>query len=350
MNYQEYFDSLVIGIDPKDARKAITILEEQADNPLVKEYNGLEEMVFELMLSLWNVNDYAGLEGFQRMLSKLYPDVYEQEKGQLLSILLTWYLQQKDVPKATEAWREWYNSDYDYDLILKGIEYLILYQQPDLLDEFIVKEYHKVNTSKKLIPGAAYILTLYKLYIEVGRLFNGESTLAGLEQKLGDLGLELDSTFRTVIQEGDAPLSVAMFSSKRDAFIRGVAYRAQRFIQKQYGVPFLSSSHLLDVYWAFISKSRSSNYRFYFKLNEEKFTSELMEYANERSVGVESALGLVRLLPLLFQALVEQGVFNQKEADKESAKAASIAERLARKFPEHFEQAGYLGLYGDADK
>jgi|AntRauTorckE5430_2_1112549.scaffolds.fasta_scaffold03440_5 hypothetical protein len=63
-------------------------------------------------------------------------------------------------------------------------------------------------------------------------------------------------------------------------------------------------------------------------------------------LGTQDALALVHLLPLLFEALVAQAIFTQAEADKESAKAASVFKQLVRRVPaEDIERAAHLRLY-----
>lgn len=345
MDYQQYFDDLSIGISPEDARKVIEILDRQADNPAVTEYNGLQEMVFEVMISLFDENNFIGIESFQELLIRRYPDVYAKEKGQFLSILMEWYLKQGKEEQAAEAWREWYQSEYDYDLILGGLDVLVLYHQSSLVNEFIDQEFLKVKTSPRLIPGAEVILRIYKMYIEFGRFIDGKSTPEDFDEELHAVDGELNSDIRTILNDGEQPLPVKLFSTNRQMFIQGVAYRAQSFMQRKHAIPFLCSAYLLETYFDLLTKNRSNNYAAYFKTSEDNLSQHLQNHAGERMLGEQDALALVHLLPVFYAALVEQGIFNQTDADKESAKARSVFTHLARKFPQGIERAGHLRLY-----
>lgn len=346
MDYQKYFDELEINFGPKDARTIVDILEKQAANPVVKQYDGIEELVFEVMMYFLKEQDFVGLESFGKLIAKHYPDVYEQEKGQLLSILMEWYLRQGKIENAAKAWREWYQSDYDYDLILEGLNVLILYHQTGLIEEYIDREYRKVDTSTRLIPGSASILLTYKLYLGTGKFIGEKATIDDIDREIQAFGGKVNDSFKVLLKTGNTPVPVQLFSTNREAFLESTAFRAQRFLQLQHGIPFISSTSLLEVYWGCIAKSKSNNYSNYFKTAEEKLTRYLILSANEHSLSNQYALALTHLLPLFFDALIDQGIFKQPDAAKESAKATSVFKQLARKFPDDLERAGHLRLYG----
>lgn len=345
MDYRKYFDELPLSIPTEEAEKIIDILKDQVDNPEVTEYNGLSEVVFELLLALWNDENYTGIEELRGLLMERYPKVYKREKGQFLSILMEWYLKKGNEERAAEAWREWYQANYDYDLIRDGLDVLVLYHQSLLVEEFIDREFQKVKTSPKLIPDTESDLRMYKMYIELGKFSIGESSLEAFDAALQTVDGELKADMEAMLSSDEKSVPVKLFSSNRTVFIRNVLYRAQSFMKRQYAIPFLCSTYLLEIYFDLLSKSKSSNYAASFRVGEEKLKKHLQRHAEERMLGAQEAMALTHLLPVFFTALVEQNIFNQADVDKESAKAGAVFAYLTRKFPQDVKRAVHLRLY-----
>jgi hypothetical protein len=324
MNYQEYFDSLIEEDLYVVKSELLRILDSEYQHPDVINYDGMGEMVFDFLMSLEEHHDFDGILSLHDVLSEKYPKIYDAEFGYFADALIPYYLGNKQAEKAKKLFVDWTKKDYDYDAILITINKLIYYGKEDWIDAFIEQEYFNIRNSPRLIPGAESDLNGYKFMIELGKCYQGLQTLEEVKAELARYDIVLNSKIEEVLTS-DTPLEGYNFRRNKEMYVAKISIEFQKYIYQKYQLPFLLSFTVMSSLLEYFDTSKYSDQLTYFKVQEQSFIPFLKENnINGLSSNIEGSLAMLYILPVLHAFLLEKGVFQKADADKERVKIKSM--------------------------
>jgi len=158
----------------------------------------LGEIVTEFTGHHETANKYEKIEGFGEAIKKYQPEVYANEGKYINKSLVTYYCFREEKQKLGEQVEDILGREYDYDLLLESFNTLLYYGHLEYVDDIIVKEYHNVQKSPKLIQGAEFDLAIVKYYIELEKLYeqyseNSEEAINTFREYLKQYGFNFEN-------------------------------------------------------------------------------------------------------------------------------------------------------------
>lgn len=343
MDYQEYFDSLIDKNLSREKNEIFRILSSEHQNPVVKNYDGINEVVFELLLALNEENDFTSILELKRLVEKNYEEVFEAECGQFADILIPYYISINQDKEAKSAFEEWYTKEYDYDSMLVILNRLAHFGKENWIDEYILREYDKIKNSPRLISGAEEDLAIYKNMIEVGKLISGTKNLDEVEEELAKYEIILSELYK---KGADSDNQTPNFDTGRQEYVFRIISEFQKYLNECYDIPYLTSGVIMNSLSGYYEDSKYNDVITYFKIREKSFENYMYENSvNGLSFNIESNLSMLYILPVFYQYLVEMGIFSEIDRRNETKKIEKLLKKYKFKYKRVSKVFGGLKIY-----
>jgi len=330
MDYQEYFDSLIDKNLSREKNEIFRILSSEHQNPVVKNYDGINEVVFELLLALNEENDFTSILELKKLVEKNYEEVFDAEYGQFADILIPYYISINQDEEAKSVFEEWYTKEYDYDLILITLNRLAHFGKENWIDEYILREYDKIKNSPRLISGAEEDLAIYKNIIEVGKLISGTKNLDEVEEELAKYEIILSELYK---KGADSDNQTPNFDTARQEYVFRIISGFQKYLNECYDIPYITSGVIMNYLSGYYEDSKYNDVITYFKIREKSFKNYMFENSvNGLISNIESNLSMLYILPVFYQYLVERGIFSEADRRKETEKIEKLLKKYKFKY------------------
>lgn len=331
MDYQEYLDSLIDKNLYEEKDEIFRILSNEYQNPTVKNYEELREVVFEFLLALHEEDDFASILKFKELLEEHYQEIFDTEYGQFADILIPYHISTNQDEEAKLMFDTWCAKNYDYDSMLILLNRLAHYGKDNWVAEYIEREYGKIKNSPELIYGAEGDLASYKVMLEFGKLMRGNKSREEALEELAKYEVKLSEFHEYVIATDQKECT---FNKERQKYVFSIICEFQKYLNKAYNLPYLTSAVIMDSLYRYYEHDKYHNVATYFKIRENSF----VKYMNDNSVnGItlnrESNFAMLFTLPIFYQFLTEKQVFKDTDKQKEIKKVDVLLKKYKLKNP-----------------
>ena len=242
----------------------------------------LGEIVTEFTGHHETANKYEKIEGFGEAIKKYQPEVYANEGKYINKSLVTYYCFREEKQKLGEQVEDILGREYDYDLLLESFNTLLYYGHLEYVDDIIVKEYHNVQKSPKLIQGAEFDLAIVKYYIELEKLYeqyseNSEEAINTFREYLKQYGFNFDNEYVKHLKIGLSDTSqdkiqelLKKFPTNRTYIVSALEMKFLIMMQSK-NCPFPVGGMIWHNLLPYFEERKTTNWKSYFSFKAAEF-------------------------------------------------------------------------------
>ncbi|MEA1973174.1 MAG: hypothetical protein U9N34_07780, partial [Candidatus Cloacimonadota bacterium] len=228
---------------------------------------------------------------FTDIIQNKQPILYKENFQYFDDFLIDYHCFKQDRQNVSKAFALFIkNPIQDYDIYLLGFKKILFYQQSDLIEQAISKNFHTIHTSDDLMGNAEYDLAICMYYIRLQEVYEkNDNTLNRVEfsSKLADYNFEFKDSFLSSIETG--VLKPSMESDELDALFKNDKSSAiiiieGYFLREMYkrGFAFYLSGKIWNRmlgYWQ-ENNSPQKTPNMYFNVQTKLFETYLTEFSS----------------------------------------------------------------------
>lgn len=198
----------------------------------------------------------------------------------------------QDSPNVSKAFTLFMDKPiHDYDKYLLGFKKILFYQQSDLIEQAILKNFSEVYNSDDLMGNAEYDLAICMFYIHLQEIYEKNDNIfnrSAFSSRLSDYNFEFEDNFLSTIETGilkpllDADELKDLFKiDKKSAIVIIQGYFLRDMHKK--GFAFYLSGMIWDKMIGFWQENNSSKKTIdtYFKVKTELFEKYLVGFSSD---------------------------------------------------------------------
>lgn len=272
----------------------------QLPQEFVDNYN-VGEVILEITGHQERAKNFDNVIKFTHILQNNQHQLYKEYFQYFDDFLIDYYCFKQDslnVHKAFTLFME--NPLHDYDKYLLGFKKILFYQQSDLIEQAILKNFSEVCKSDDLIGNAEYDLALCMFYIQLQEIYNkNDNTLnrSAFSSSLSKYNFEFEDDFLSALETGilkpmlDANELKDLFKRDKDNAIFIIKGYFLRDMHKK-GFEFYLSGNIwykMMLFWEENNSSKKTDDT-YFKVNIELFEKYLAGFSSDLFLDKKSEM------------------------------------------------------------
>ena len=238
---------------------------------------------------------------FTNILQNNQPQLYKKYFEYFDDFLIDYHCFKQDSQNVRKAFTLFMNNPlHNYDQYLLSFKKILFYQQTDLIEQAISKNFSEVNESDDLMGDAEYDLAICMFYLVLQEIYEKNDNIlnrTAFSSKLSDYNFEFEDNFLSSLETGILKpkleandLNDLLKKDKKSAIIIMQGYFLRDMHKK--GFEFYLSGKIWDKMLVFWTENNSSKKtaETYFKVNTELFEKYLAGFSSDMFIDNRSEM------------------------------------------------------------
>jgi len=238
---------------------------------------------------------------FTGIIQDKQPQLYKEYFQYFDDFLIDYHCFRKDSLNVSKAFTLFIDNPlHDYDKYLLGLKKILFYQQTDLIEQAISKNFSAVNKSDDLMGNAEYDLAICMFYILLQEVYEKKDNILNrteFSSKLSDYNFEFEDNFLSSLETGilkpmlEADNLNDLFKKDKKSAIIIIQGYFLRVMHKK-GFAFYLSGKIWDKMLGFWQENNSSKKTAgtYFKVKIELFEKYLAGFSSNMFLDNKSEM------------------------------------------------------------
>lgn len=249
------------------------------------------EVILETKARQETAKNFDNVIKFTDIIQNRQHQLYKEYFQYFDDFLIDYYCFKKDSLNVSKAFALFMETPlHDYSKYLLGFKKILFYQQSDLIEQAISKNFDEVNTSDDLMENADYDLAICMFYLQLQKVYeknNNALNRIEFSSKLSDYNFEFDDNILSSLETGVLkPLIAvdelkALFKKDRKSTITIIHGYFLRDMYKR-GFAFYLSGKIWDKMLGYWEENNSSKKTLetYFNIQTELFEKYLRGFSS----------------------------------------------------------------------
>lgn len=260
---------------------------------------------------------------FTNILQNKQPQLYKEYFQYFDDFLIDYHCFKQDYQNVSKAFALFMeNPLHDYDQYLIGFKKILFYQQSDLIEQAILKNFDAVNTSDSLMGSAVYDLAICMYYMHLQKVYEENGDTLNREEfssKLSDYNFEFEDSSLSSLETGVLKPSIetdelnTLFKKEKSSALIIIQGYFLRDMYKR-GFAFYLSGKIWDKmlgYWQEYNNSKKTPDT-YFNVQTNLFEKYLAEFSSMFLDNTPEIIAVLWGSVYIFDYLYKYNIISEK--------------------------------------